>query len=634
MSAPDADPLLRGEAEDDLGLENPSSRRYLYAPMSYDEVITEMRPRWSPMYWYDVARRNRHVLDMFRPPDAVRGVFSKVRVGLSRMWPQNRAQQAIIVMMLLWFGVTYADWTTEVLLPSRPFNEAYSSVGGSQYADLINGKQLSPLPEDGVIAENATWSTEYCWSTGRPLREPSAIRCLRWSNFYIDPLPDERSLASTDNVFLYIDPPRTGARTSLTSRDEHQHGAIASRVFMVAGPPNSELPVERRGKVGINVTAVYDKSASMLVGSSLVARLEKGRFSGGVEVLTHDVQLDDRRYTKHDSVRYDVVVSVPADQAVDAFVLEATNCEVHAFSDKAYNYVKDMVAAPIAKEQDRKLERVFGNLALETRNGLIELGSTLRALGRVSALTDSADVRVLGSVAAPSIVVKSTRGNVRMRSGGRILGGYDASITLKDGSMMVDNGAEVWGTALSFSSERGSVVGEGIWFVNHTLSMRADAGSISAAIGVDKPDMFFITYDDQKKEGEGKLLSVDISSVNGSIDANYVMHLGTMPLRSSVKTSRGSARVRHAPEFEGKVSARGASAGLHKKDVPGRTITSSSHRSGAVEEIEGIVAWDPALRPKLPADRAKPWDNGTAPVDLGARSNVESEFGSVEIVFA
>ena len=286
MSAHDADPLLTSEAEDDLGLENPYSRRYLYAPMSYDETLTDMRPRWSPLYWYDVARRNSHVLDVFRPPDAVFGAFGKVNRGMRALWPQNRAQQAILIMMVLWVFVTYAEWTVEMLFPSRMFAfEPYWSPLG-HYAHMLHGVKLNPLPGDGIVVENATWSREHCWSTGRPLREPSAIRCIMWANFYVDAMPDVQSLKTTDHAFLFIDPPRTGPQEPIDFGNNTQpHGAVPARVFFVAAPPNSELPDAHKGMIGVNVTAVYDKSAVPLVDTSLVARLAQGRYTSGVEIL-------------------------------------------------------------------------------------------------------------------------------------------------------------------------------------------------------------------------------------------------------------------------------------------------------------------------------------------------------------
>lgn len=337
---------------------------------------------------------------------------------------------------------------------------------------------------------------------------------------------------------------------------------------------------------------------------------------------------------KHDSVRFDVVVSVPADQAMDGFALDATAAEVHTFDEFAYEYVAHTDATQLAGSQDRQREIVFGKLNLATQKGSATLGSSLRALGTILVTSKNVGVSLHGNLSAPVVTIQSEHGDVRLHSKSSIHGGMETAIKLESGSIFVDKGAELWGTALSFATERGSVLGDGTWFVNHTLALHSEAGTISAAIGVDKPDMYYITYEDQKKLGEGRLLSVDISTVNGSIDANYVQHLATMPLRSVVKTRRGSARVRHAREFEGKISARGNSARQRHADVAGRTVTSAAERHGATQVLSGSVSWDPALRPKLPLERTMPWDNTKTATELGAESVVESDSGAVELVFA
>lgn len=635
MSAPDADadPLLTDAAEEDLGLENPNSRRYLYAPMSYDEMITDMRPRWSPLYWYDIARQNRHMLDVFRPPESVVLAFGKVRSALRAMWPQNRAQQAILVMIALWFFITYAEWTTEVLFPddmlllTSPWNRE------GQYENLLRDVHIEPLPEDGSVVENATWSNHICKSTGRPLREPGAIQCAKWTNFYVDPYPDARSIGTSDNNFLYIDPPRKGPRTSLIGRDEREqpHGAAPARVYVVSAPPNNELPEEHRGKVGINVTAIYDESAWMLADSSLVARLQRGRFSSGVEILTPEVRLNEVLFRNHESIRFEVFVTVPADQSVDGFVFEGAKAKVHAFTDAAQSRWAQLMHKPVPALSG---ERVFGDLSVETNYGAIALGSKIRAVGTIAAVSQFGDVSIIGNISAPSVMIQSNAGNMRVHEGCGIYGGLDTSIKLRDGSILVDKGSQIWGTALSFTTERGSVLGPGVWFVNHTLSLHSGTGSIGAAIGVHKPDMFYITYDDQKKEGKGRLLSVDITTEDGSIDANYVQHLATMPLRSYARSERGAVRVKHAREFEGKIDARGSSAYLRAAKSAGRTIDTSNQRVGSVQELTGSVSWDASARPQLPKELAKPWDDGTPPADLGAKTIAESGSGSVEIVIA
>ena len=80
MTQRDADPLLEEGADDDhvFMLDDdaqyvmPQPRRYLYAPISYEQAMRPQRSKWDFMYWYELAREYRHILDMFRPSDRVK----------------------------------------------------------------------------------------------------------------------------------------------------------------------------------------------------------------------------------------------------------------------------------------------------------------------------------------------------------------------------------------------------------------------------------------------------------------------------------------------------------------------------------------------------------------------------------
>ena len=661
MATLDNEPLLRDEGrarvrdEEELGaartydggLELPEhERRHLYAPISYEQATTPPRPVWHPLRWASELRQHQHILDVFAPSTRMRDMYAKASARVSAFWPQNRMQQAVLVMLLLWISVTFADYVVSgASRPSDSFvggdDNLYWSFSG-KLAHALRHTSMHPIPGDGTLAQNATWGVPECRSTGEPLRFVSAIRCRASSNFTLDAVPRPDSSESNDHLFLYVDPNRSRTTQNVrrgSAPEEMVHGSVPAEVGVFRLPPNDKLPEPQRGKVFVHITAYYDEQARPLLDASLVGKLfQNGGASQGIEILTPPIE---RMGIHHrDSLRFDIAVGIPAGQEVSAFMVETSGGTVDLFSPSAQRdapkaHALQAFAPPPGGEVP---EQRFGKVYLESHSGAVTLGSRVRATEQIHARTYRGSIEVAaGTLTARHVTLQNSIGAIALHRDARLVGLDTTTLTNDIGAVHLDEGAQVWGSgAIRAETQLGAVAGHGTWNVNHTLSITTTAGIIAANVSVEKPDLDYVDYAEAKKPGKGRRIETHFFSQLGGILVNYTSHVPTVPLYSNVKSLMGGVHVIHPRVFEGHLQANGSTAAISAPALePGRHLKIDSDERKTLQEVLATCFWDKEKRPQLPSSYVKQvYDDGTPPLENGAASLAFSQANRAQIEIA
>ncbi|WFD29277.1 hypothetical protein MSPP1_000284 [Malassezia sp. CBS 17886] len=678
MAEQDEAPLLEEARlydvmDEQAGAFPPQPRRHLYAPLSYEQAMAPQRPAWHPVSWYRWIQEHTHLFDVLRPSAGVKSALSRTHIVLQALWPQNRVHQTLLAAVSLWLLMSYANWAVSVTMPDRATDEDLYWSYSEMIEHEIGAVHLSPRPGDGRVVANATWAPERCYSTGQPLRFLSAIRCETHTQFNFSAMPSPDSPRTTDHTFLYIDPDMRDDAHFLKRRDARAaqsetpgrlsrggagpggpaenatahrrpaaaeprapYGRAPANVYLVTRAPDpDDSPL--RGQVVVNITAVYDKRARMLLDHSLVAKLAQGKFTEGVAILTPALQ--HHRRQSHVSLRFDVVVSFPGDADVDAFMVNGVAATVQAFTKEAHQYAALPMTAPPPKSAPPlapQAPRSIGKLNMFSRTGSIALGGDINATGEVWVSTVLGSLECMANITSRSIALLTNVGSVRIASNAVLHGQSDVQVRSKLGTIMLEPRAHVYGIRTAVHTDVGSILGTGIWHANFSLAMSTTTGLINADVEVNRPALAHLPYEDFVRADRGRLVRTNLTTATGSVIANYVAHEPGIPLDAYARADMGSVHVSHGRWFEGALSISGAAADLQAEDLaPGRHV--DDVQRGAREALRFVTArtwWDAASRSSLPnvPGFPPPIDEGKSPLEYGARSTAESRTGEAKLL--
>ncbi|PKI85899.1 hypothetical protein MVES1_000551 [Malassezia vespertilionis] len=608
------DPIYEYELEE--GIEGLSSqpRRYLYAPISYEQATAPPRSRWHPLTWYAALKGHIHILDALRPSSNVKHAFRSTQNLLSLAWPRNRMHQTVIIVFVLWFLVSYASFTVDVITPGEPRDDTLFT----DYEELLKqdiGDTHMDLPaEDGRVLEKASWHMTHCFQHAhRPLRMFDAIECKSHTSFALDAHQVQQI------PFLYVDPGREPLSKQAQARiggNAQQRPPSDSEPRLVAAPTNvyyvshSVPPNATDAKIFVNITASYFRSALLLARRTFVGKIERANHANGVQILTPPIGVHAHPLQK--PLQFDIVISVPQGAPVAGFEVDAPTSSIYAFTDRAFLKAESLTAFPKIpdgpfkilfdylrgkkkKQQEAPTQRehlyhAFGQFRALTASGNIYVGDGLHASGQVDLHTREGAIGLKCNITASTINLAAEKGSIRLYSGTKIHGGHSVQFSAPNGSITLEPNVDVYSSKTEIETGSGSVDGAGTWHVNTTLSMKLATGDIDARIAVDKPSPFV----------PGAAVQTRVAAVNGSVHVHYAQHAPGVPLRSYVHAFSGSARVDLADAFAGSVHAEGenASVVLSDSQPDGRTVRDlRTEHAGHLQVATAKVVWDAAKQP-------------------------------------
>lgn len=631
MPVYDEEPLLEAHGRDGVYAmdvddgEAPPPRRYLYAPISYDQAMRPQRPWWHPLEWYNTVREHAHVFDVLRPSEGVKSGWQRTQRILMAAWPQNRMHQTIVIVFGLWLLVSYASFTVEETLPieamdDRLFNGYYEIVH-----EELKGVYMHPDPQAGHVAMNTSWGGPQCYSRGKPLRMYDAVECRNTVSFTLEALPADNSMISSDTSFLYIDRGRTALHTNpgvpdlLPEGDSLPHeNAVPANVYIVTHdlPPNTS---EDKALIHVNVTASYYSPARLLLERSLVVKMQRGHGSQGVQIITPP--MSKHAHPHEVPLEFDVVVSVPK-STIAGLEIEAPNANVHVFTDyaikcamgkgHALDRIPSLIDQLLGKKPEKtepngpvkkeSLEHHFGHVAIKTEVGSIEVADTIHANGMVQLATADGKIDVEGRLNASTVKLTTDAGLLTLTSGAQVQGDTDTLLSSKTGVISLEHNTHVSGAkTIGRTGGTGSIVGSGTWHANFSLDLATEAGLLNASVAVHRPVLEFVPYNDFRATANGRRVTGTYTSVNGTVYVAYVEHQSGVALDSRATSQRGSVSVLHAPTYEGPVTAQGAQAAIeHGAFTQGHHFDTKGETSAGGRQVRNAtVYWDAARRPPV-----------------------------------
>ena len=679
MTQRDADPLLEEGADDDhvFMLDDdaqyvmPQPRRYLYAPISYEQAMRPQRSKWDLMYWYELAREHRHILDMFRPSDRVKAAVSRVYAALCVLWPQNRMHQTILIVFSLWILLSYANWAVSEALPKSKKEDlmVYWDFGSRLQHDLEN-ITLEPRPGHGTIAQRADWRFLRCYSTHRPLRFVDAVACQKHWNFTMVAFPANDSLQSTDHSYIYVNPVLKEALDWYPTKRADEDADFQARpsakapanVYIVSHATPEADPMQNH--IFVDVIATYDKQAWPLFAHAFVAKMSHGLFSEGLEIVTDERPVADYSSPGHDPLRFDILVSVPAGHPISGLSIDMNEGDVHVLTQYAFEEAKrirrlangqqrsvfswlyfqkddDVVLSPAEFAQMQQLaahEHFFGHLNMYTRYGGMYLAGYLCASSEIIARAVHGVVQSASNLLANDIYLWTEKGDVTLLPNATVYANSLLHMASHTGSIVSHNQTEVFGTKTTVKTHDGSIEGPALWHANFSLAMQSENGPIDAAVSVEKPQLMYVPYDDFLRTEQGRRVETQFHTHSGAVSVNYVAHTPGVPLKSSVSSDEGDVRVHLHSNFEGPWRVQGTHIAMSAPNMPaGRHFeTLTSHQDEAPEWLTGRVLYDADARgPSPPTDEKTPvhLEPGKTPLDYGADSLVQSDGARASLSF-
>lgn len=671
MTSRDVRPLLEADENDEgvYSLEEDAryvlpQRRYLYAPISYEQAMAPARPFWHPAYWRALIREHWHIVDALRPPEYLRNACSRAS-GLARaVWPRHRLHQTILLVLGLWMLLSYANWAASRAIPRNPDDPSQYWSFGSKLQYDMGRSRLVPRPDDGHIIQNATWQPLYCKSTGKPLRFIDSVRCKAHTRFSVVAFPGPSSMSSTDHAYLFVNPVLVEAQEwypRLANLSEAQLARTPRKapanVYVVTRPatgPDSD-------RLLIDITATYDRQAAPLLQRALVAKLSHGIVSEGVLVLTHE-QPDYGLFYEdnHEPLRFDMVVSVPESQPVAGLVIDVHEGDVHLWTEHAFKRAHKLLhevrkaakahawpllgggsrarpAPPNATELAEmhrlaQSDHFFGRINVHTMHGMVYIGGRIRANSEIIVQTLRGAIEAAAHLVAQYVYVWSYDGAILLRNSTRIAAQKVVHLSSHRGSISTESKTDVTGSRLVASTVDGQILARGVWNANLSLQMDSQEGSVDAVVAVHKPVLTEVTYDDFVRLAHGRRVEAHVSSEHSDVRVQYVTHEAGVPLASVVRSRDGRVQVTHPSGFEGRVLVQGhpaawepgvPQAGRHMESEPCTTT-----------QCVAQVRWDDNARgppPPLPPSMPPHLEPGKSPIDYGAESRAESERQSASV---
>ncbi|WFC93608.1 hypothetical protein MBRA1_000229 [Malassezia brasiliensis] len=660
MAEYDEEPLLGTPARADgvhtLHVEEaPPPRRYLYAPISYEQATAPRRPWWHPLRWHAAWQEHAHVFDVLRPSAKVRTALSRVRWFLRAAWPHNRMHQTILIVFALWIVVSYVSFSVDELLPAGPVDDRIYSGYAQILMDELADVHPAPAPGDGVVTQNATWAHEYCYSRGKPLRLFDAVGCKTATSFTIDAVPNKNSMISTDTSFLYIDRLRRVPDADAASKDRRD-GPLPARpapaqVYVRAQDPHG--PLAGQHKIEVNITATFFRPARVLFDHTLVAKVERGHGTQGIEIRSPSVS--EHAHLESEPLQFDVTISVPP-ETVAGLEIDAPNADVQLFTELAQASTNDpahlsddvrgvfaLLLGDARPSSDKApappvplpAEHLFGHLDVQTDVGEIVAASNVRTRSLLRLATRRGDLTVRGTLTSPKLQLDTDSGRIAYVRPGTSYASSSSELTTQTGDIVLDEGTHVSGVHSRASSASGAIAGSGTWHANLSLALTTGPGILNASVAVHHPLLQNVEYSDYLASDHGRRVENTFVSHNGSVSVWYVAHQAGVPLRTSA-TSAGNVTMRLAPTYEGPLSARGRRADITHAPFPaGRHWDAATRgREGGLDVVNATTYWDDAARPPLapPTDAQPLLEAGKSVLSYGPQATLTSHDASAQLI--
>ena len=601
----DQQPLLDGDAaeldnrfaiDDSLAEEQPaantSSPKYPPLPPSYDDTIrvdARSHSRWNPAAWFSISRTTKEHIQACFPRTSsgdlltFNTAFSGCYKGAMRCWPSNRFAQASVFIIGLWILVLFTG-------PSIT-QSAADNIGAGLHQDWdyshIPTTKPAPLHEDGHIVEEAKWHWHNCAS----IKGTDRVQCTESSSFFLNPNKAKDSFASTESIFVDIDPIRD-------DRPEPA-GSVPGTITVVH--QTDDVPAAEKDLVKVEITARYDEAYKKLFDTSLVAKMKRGLYDEGLEILTYAKAVS----TDQSPLIYDIKVIIPPHINIPTLSVDAGASNIDLFQPSA---AKRSFGTRSLQSRDAppKPDFYFGKLHARTQVGKLQ-SSSIRAIADIHLTTTNGKLHIGGSFEAQSLEFKTVNGHLDIDQNSRLEAAYDLTLQTQNGHIRVGQHTNFRATTLRSESLNGGIIAEGAVFnVNHTLSLRSQTGRIEAAISVEKPDL---TRLDAPGLGKTDLVTVDAQSQTGSIELDFVQHAREVPLRCRASSEVAPVAVSLHPEFQGKWELRGATHSRYRGPGSNDGVKSDrgTHRFAIDEDsfgwinrlIRGRTWWESPNKPSV-----------------------------------
>ncbi|CDS00311.1 uncharacterized protein SPSC_00794 [Sporisorium scitamineum] len=521
---------------------DPSSPKYPPLPPSYDDAIrvsARSRSRWNPAAWFSVSRTTKeHIQACF--PRTSSGelltfstAFSGCYKGAVRCCPSNRFAQATFFIIGLWIFVLI---TGPSLTQSSSDNIGAGLHQDWDYSHIPDTKP-APLHEDGHIVQEATWQWHNCAS----IKGTNRVQCTESSSFLLNPNKAKDSFASTESIFVDIDP----------IRDDRPQpaGSVPGTVTVVH--QTDDVPAAEKDLVKVEITARYDQAYKKLFDTSLVAKMKRGLYDEGVEILTYAkaVSID------QSPLIYDVKVIIPPHVNIPTLSVDAGASNIDLFQSSSPSKAPLNARSLIKRDAPSRPDFYFGKLHARTQVGKLRSAS-IRALADIHLTTTNGKLHIGGSFEAQSLEFKTINGHLDIDPDSKLEAAYDLTLQTQNGHIRVGQHTSLRATTQRSESLNGGIIAESAVFtVNHTLTLRSQTGRIEAAVNVEKPDL---TRLDAPGLDKTELVTVDSQSQTGSIQLDFVGHERDVALRCHASSEVAPVAVSLHPEFQGKWELRGA----------------------------------------------------------------------------
>ncbi|PWY97106.1 hypothetical protein BCV70DRAFT_203159 [Testicularia cyperi] len=518
-----------------------SSPKYPPLPPSYDDTLrfdAQSRSRWNPASWFTISRTTKEHIQACFPRTSsgelltFSSAFSACYGGVMRCWPSNRFSQASVFIVLLWLLVLFTG-------PSLYSNEDLGN-GLHQnwdYSNIPTGKP-APLHEDGHVVEEAKWQWHGCAS----LKGTSRVQCRETSSILLNPFKAKDSFASTESIFVDVDP--------LRSDRPEPAGSVPGTISVVHA--TDAVPPAEKDLVKVEITARYDEAYKFLFERSLVAKMNRGIFDEGVEILTYAKAVS----IEESPLVFDLKIVIPPH-------LNIPNLSIDAGASNLDILTPPAVQRRGSRRQVARVRRAastapgfyFGKMHARTQVGNLQT-SSIRALADIHLTTTAGALRVNGKLEAQSVELKTLNGQLTVDPGSSLEAAYDLTLQTQNGHIEIGEGSNIRATTIRSESLNGGILAKSaIFHANHTLTLRTSTGRIEADVGVEKPSMARL---DAPGLGKSDLVTVEAHSQTGSVELDFVEHAPSVPLRCRATSEIAKVSLLLHEEFEGRWELLGA----------------------------------------------------------------------------
>lgn len=538
----DQQPLLEGDEpdnrfaiDDELAdlrqTEEAASPKYPPLPPSYDDTLkidAQSKSKWNPARWFTLSRTTKEHIqaclprtssgDLLTWSSAASGCYT----GVTRCWPTNRFTQAGIFIFGLWLLVLFTG-------PS--LYQAPGSEGGTglhqdwDYSHVPSGKP-APLHEDGHVVEEAQWHWKGCTS----IRGTPRVQCTETSSLLLNPSKAKDSFASTESIFVDVDP--------LRSDRPDPAGSVPGTITVVHQPASSTTPKGEEDLVRVEITAKYDEAYKFLFERSLVAKMNRGIFDEGLEILTYAKAVS----AEESPLIFDVKVIIPPHLNIPTLSIDTGASNLDLFGKTG-------------QQRGEKPDFYFGKLHARTQVGSLR-SESINALSDIHLTTTTGGLHVSGSYEAKSIELKTVNGPIDIDPDSNLQAAYDLTLQTQNGPINIGRNTHIRATTLRSESLNGGIFGkDAVFGANHTLVLRTSTGMIQAGVSVEKPDAKRLDAPGLSRSG---LVTVEAGSQTGAVEVDFVQHEPRVGLRCRASSEISKVTVALHEEFEGHWELNGA----------------------------------------------------------------------------